>query len=79
MPIDDQAQEASLYQITINGNLDPNWSTWFNWMEVSFQDKSRITTLTGKVADQAELRGILNKIWDLNKTIIAVSRLQDRI
>jgi hypothetical protein len=79
MPFDDQTQNASLYQITINGNLDPGWSTWLNWMDVSFQDESRTTTLTGKVADQAELRGILNKIWDLNKAIISVYRLQDRI
>jgi len=79
MPTDDKTQSASLYQITINGNLDPAWSTWFNWMEVSFQDESQATTLTGKIADQAELRGILNKIWDLNKNIISVYRLQDRI
>lgn len=79
MPIDDQTRNASLYQITISGNLDPNWSTWFNWMELSFQHESRTTTMTGKVADQAELRGLLNKIWDLNKTVISVFRLQDRI
>ena len=77
MPKDDHLHNT--YQITIQGNLDPNWSTWFNWMEVSYQDRDRLTILTGPVADQAELRGILNKIWDLNKTIISVARLQDRI
>lgn len=77
MPKDNSVHKV--YQITIEGNLDPNWSTWFNRMEVSYRDGDRITILTGPVADQAELRGILNKIWDLNKTIISVSRLQDRI
>lgn len=77
MPKDNHIHNA--YQITIEGNLDLNWSTWFNRMEVSYQDGNSITILTGPVADQAELRGILNKIWDLNRTIISMTRLQDRI
>ena len=34
------------------------------------------TTLTGTVADQPKLRGILSKIWDLNLTVISVTRLE---
>jgi hypothetical protein len=35
-----------------------------------------ITTLTGAVADQAELRGILSKIWDLNLMVISVTQIE---
>jgi len=31
-----------------------------------------VTTLTGPVADQAALRGILCKLWDLNLTLISI-------
>ena len=33
------------------------------------------TVLTGLLADQAELRGVLNRIWDLNLAVISVNRI----
>ena len=35
------------------------------------EDDSPITILTGPVADQAALRGLLTRIWDLNLTVIS--------
>jgi hypothetical protein len=63
------------YQIRVQGRLDERWSDWFSGMTVTFEsvsDSSPITTLTGVVADQAALRGILSKMWDLNLTLISV-------
>lgn len=79
MPECHKNQHDSVYQITIRGNLDPKWSKWFNGMAVSSQDGSPVTTLTGRITDQAKLRGILNKLWDLNMIVISVTQLQDRI
>jgi hypothetical protein len=79
MPTSDHIQNGSVYQITIQGNLDPQWSTWFNKMEICYDEENQITTITGPIADQAELRGILNKLWDLNKSLIAVHHFKDRI
>ena len=65
------------YQIQVEGKLDEGWSEWFRDMTVSFErasDGSAITTLTGPVADQAALRGILNRIWDLHLTVLSVTR-----
>jgi hypothetical protein len=42
-------------------------------MAVTFEDG--VTTLTGPVADQAALRGMLSKIWDLNLALIAVHQI----
>ena len=65
------------YQIQVEGKLDEGWSEWFRGMTVTFErasDGSPITTLTGPVADQAALRGILNRIWDLHLTVLSVTR-----
>jgi hypothetical protein len=65
------------YQIQVEGKLDEGWSEWFRDMTVTFErasDGSAITTLTGPVADQAALRGILNRIWDLHLTVLSVTR-----
>ena len=66
--------EQAIYQIKIQGRLDEGWSEWFNEMTVTFE--SNITTLTGAVVDQAVLRGILDKIWDLNLVLISVIRIE---
>jgi hypothetical protein len=69
--------EPTTYQIQVQGKLDQDWSDWFKGMTVTFEcadDGSPITTLTGPVADQAALRGILTRIWDLNLTVLSVTR-----
>ena len=66
------------YQIKVQGRLDASWSDWFSGMAVGSEEESDgfpITTLTGTVADQSVLRGILNKIWDLNLTLISANRI----
>lgn len=64
------------YQITIEGHLDNRWDDWFDGYTITSQDQNQnITTLTGPVADQAALRGLLNQIWDFNLAVIAVERL----
>ena len=67
------------YQIKVQGRLDENWSDWFNGMTIELEnecDGPPITTLTVAVADQARLRGILSKIWDLNLTVISVTQIE---
>jgi hypothetical protein len=39
-------------------------------------DGRQVTTLTGTIVDQAALRGILVKLWDLNLTLISVTRVE---
>ena len=67
-----------VYRISVQGIVDPSWSNWFEGMGIALEragDGAAVTTLTGAVADQAALRGILLKIWDLNLTVISVARL----
>ena len=66
--------QAAVYQIQVQGKLDESWSDWFSGMTIT--SESGITTLTGPVADQSALRGILSKIWDLNLVLISVTRIE---
>ena len=64
------------YQIRVQGRLDNDWSDWLRGMTVTFE--GGVTTLTGPVADQAALRGILCKLWDLNLTLASVVQIDRR-
>ena len=76
--MDTQPHQHWMYRIAVQGRLDASWSRWFDGMIISVAPARRgppITTLTGPVVDQPALRGILNKLWDLNLTVIALTRL----
>ena len=68
-------EEPKVYQIKIKEKIDKEWSKWFEGFEISYQ-KNKIgedlTLITGVVSDQAALNGLLNKIWNLNLTILSV-------
>ena len=61
------------YQIKVKGQLGDSWSDWFEDMAIS--SNSGETILTGPVADQAALHGLLIRIRDLNLTLLSVQRL----
>lgn len=71
-----------MYRIRIQGTLDPSWSEWLESMSIVHEKQSNgypITVLTVHVADQADLRGILTRIWDLNLYVISVTRLDEEM
>ncbi len=63
----------ALYEIRVDGVLDGRWAAWFEGLHVR-NDGSQ-TLISGQVADQAALHGVLNKIRDLGLVLISVSRL----
>ena len=70
----------TVYQICVDGRLDEHWANWFDGLIVStdcINGGRTITTLTGLVADQPALRGILNRIWDLNLNLISVIQVDE--
>jgi hypothetical protein len=67
-----------IYSIKVNGELDQSWSDWLGKVQIDSdwtQDGLMVTTLTVFVADQSALFGILDRIRDLNLSLISVSRL----
>jgi hypothetical protein len=72
--------ERSPYEIQIQGQLDDRWADWFHGVRITLEQSSdgcSITTLNCPTMDQARLRGILKKLWDLNLILISVRRVAD--
>jgi hypothetical protein len=65
-------QEPSGYRLRVDGHLDEHWSSWFGDLTLTHDDDGT-TCLTGAVADQAELHGLLTKIRDLGVTLLSVA------
>jgi len=69
----------AIYEIRVQGELDRGWEAWFNGLDVTLThtgEQPPTTTLIGPVTDQAALRGMLCKLWDLNLTLISVRRVE---
>ena len=62
------------YRIRLKGCMEDTWSDWFEEMAISTEGDE--TILTGQVADQAALHGLLIRIRDLNLTLLAVERIE---
>jgi hypothetical protein len=72
-------REQDGVQIRVQGWIGERWANWFDGMTMAYEgaeDDSPITVLTGPVVDQAALRGLLIKIWDLNLALISVGRIR---
>ena len=65
-----------VYQIRVDGHLDETWINWFSPLAVANEANGE-ATLTGAVRDQAELHGLLDRVFDLNLTLLAVNRIND--
>jgi hypothetical protein len=61
------------FRIKLKSHLEYKWSDWFDDMVISHE--GALTILTGKLEDQAALHGILNRIRDLNLTLLAVEQI----
>ncbi len=60
------------YEIRIMGRLDPHWSEWFSDLKLTHMEENE-TLLAGLLPDQAALHSLLERIRDLNLTLISVN------
>jgi hypothetical protein len=63
----------SRYEIRVKGILDGRWTAWFEGLQVSSDGED--TVISGSVADQAALHGLLTKVRDLGLFLISVRHL----
>jgi hypothetical protein len=60
------------YEIKIKGHLDQQWSEWFAGLKLTHMEGNE-TLLSGLLHDQAALHGLLERVRDLNLTLISVT------
>ena len=58
-------------EIQVKGQISPQWSDWFGGLTISYPGPDE-TVLTGSVADQAALYGIIARLRDLGLALISV-------
>jgi hypothetical protein len=65
-----------IYKIQVQGRIGERWAHWFEDMNISAQGEaqSATTTLTGTVADQAALLGLLQRLYTLGLPLLLVER-----
>jgi hypothetical protein len=80
-PVDSDASLSSnshdVYEIRIKGLLDGHWRRWFEGMTLvtAEEDGQDCTVLIGAIADQPALHGLLERIRDLNLTLLSVRKI----
>ena len=65
---------SEIHEIRVQGRLDDRWVDWLEGLALT-RENDGTTTLTGPLADQAALHGVLNTIRDLNLPIVSVRRV----
>jgi hypothetical protein len=64
-----------IYQIRLEGQLGPEWSEWFDGLDITLQENGEMV-LSGPLPDQAALHGVLARICDLGMVLISVNRVK---
>ena len=65
--------DAAIYRIRVRGILDARWARRFGEMTIDQVEGDSI--LIGPLADQAELSGVLNTLYDLQVPVVSVECL----
>lgn len=64
-----------MYYVWVKGVLNERWSDYFDGLAITSLEDGK-TLLSGMMADQAALHGLLAKIRDLGLPLLAVKRIE---
>ncbi len=67
--------QPTVYQIRLKGHLGREWANWFGGVTIALE-ASGDTLLTGPVADQAALHGLLKRVRDLGLPLVSVNPVE---
>lgn len=73
--LDKPPSNTACYEIRLKGHLDAQWATWFDGLNITLEEDGT-TLLSGPVADQAALHGLLRKVRDLGMPLVSVIPVQ---
>ncbi len=69
--------QGEFFEIQVRGQLDESWSDWLGGLGMKLLDNGEMI-LSGYMADQAALMGILNKLYRLNLPLLSVSKVDQK-
>ena len=69
--------QGRFFEIRVKGHLDDSWSDWLEGLEVRLLENGEMILL-GQIRDQAALIGILNRLYGLNLSLLAVSEVNQK-
>jgi hypothetical protein len=69
--------QPATYHIRVQGELDEDWRDWFEGMAITVE--RGVTVLTGTIADQSALHGLLTKILNLGLPLLLVKRVEEAL
>jgi hypothetical protein len=73
--IDTPTSNAKVYEIRLKGHLEARWVKWFDGLAITLDEKGN-TLLSGPVADQAALHGLLKKVRDVGLPLLSVNSVE---
>ena len=65
------------YRIKVGGELDKTWSDRLGGMRITTRkrkDQTVVSTLSGRLADQGELSGVLNSLYEMHFPLLLVEK-----
>ena len=68
--IKEKELDKTFYEIQVKGYLDARWNEMFDGMSIDWRDN--VTTISGMVADQAALHGLLARVRDYGLVLISI-------
>jgi hypothetical protein len=68
---------ATIFEIHIKGHLDSSWADWLEGLKIKLLDNGEMV-LSGHIVDQAALMGILNRLYNLNLTLLSVNKVDQK-
>jgi hypothetical protein len=67
--------EAGRYEIRLTGHLDARWAAWFDGLTIGHESDGT-TVLSGPIADQAALHGVIQRVRDLGLPLASVTQVE---
>ena len=68
--INEKEIDRTFYEIQVKGYLDARWNELFEGMTIA--GHNNVTTISGMVADQAALHGLLARVRDYGLVLISI-------
>lgn len=71
--------QPGLYRITVQGTIREDLHSYFEDFVLCTQPSAEglVTTLTGRLADQAALQGLVQNLYSLCLPLVSIEKLED--